>query len=137
MTDDRNPYKGWSKVVVTYCSGDIHTGNTTQDWGGSPVKQVGYLNALTVYDYARANFPKLTSLVFAGCSAGSLGMQFWSHKLANSFNLVGTKPVFFADSFMGAFYRRTASTARPQSSSPTHGTCARLGRSQRRCRRSA
>lgn len=107
MEEARNPYKGWTKVVVTYCSGDIHTGNTTQAWGAGGVKQVGYLNALSVYDWARANFPKLTSLVFGGCSAGSLGMQFWSHKLATSFNLVGSKPVFFADSFMGAFYPST------------------------------
>jgi hypothetical protein len=70
--DPRNPFASWSVVFVPYCTGDMHLGATTKDYGGGVVVQHdGYLNGTTALGALAEFFPKATQLVVAGESAGS------------------------------------------------------------------
>jgi hypothetical protein len=68
-----NPFRDWSVVFVPYCTGDVHIGNATTDYGnGTVVQHKGYVNGTTALDATKDLFPKATQLVFAGESAGSV-----------------------------------------------------------------
>mmetsp|Transcript_125215 Transcript_125215/g.400234 ORF Transcript_125215/g.400234 Transcript_125215/m.400234 type:complete len:497 (+) Transcript_125215:62-1552(+) len=102
-----NPYWDYTKVVVTYCSGDMHAGNTTQPWGmfgllGLP--QRGYHNAKAAVDWVLGEFPKLESLLVTGVSAGALGTQIWSRTILSQFAGRTDRAAVLADSFMGVLW---------------------------------
>jgi len=68
-----NPFADWSVVFVPYCTGDVHIGNNTMDYGdGVVVEHKGYVNATTALEQMAATFPDATELVVAGESAGSV-----------------------------------------------------------------
>lgn len=68
-----NPFADWSVVFVPYCTGDVHIGNKTMDYGdGVVVEHKGYVNATTALEQMAATFPDATELVVAGESAGSV-----------------------------------------------------------------
>jgi hypothetical protein len=68
-----NPFRDWSVVFVPYCTGDVHIGNATTDYGnGTVIQHKGYVNGTTALDATKDLFPKATQLVFAGESAGSV-----------------------------------------------------------------
>lgn len=68
-----NPFADWSMVYVPYCTGDVHLGNTTMDYGGGVVIQhKGYVNGSTALHAMRDLFPALDQLVVTGESAGSI-----------------------------------------------------------------
>lgn len=71
--DPRNPFAGWSMVYVPYCTGDVHIGNATKDYGdGVVVQHKGYVNASTALRQMAAMFPDAAQLVVTGESAGSV-----------------------------------------------------------------
>jgi hypothetical protein len=44
-TNPENPFADWSVVFVPYCTGDVHIGNATTDYGnGLTVQHKGYVN---------------------------------------------------------------------------------------------
>jgi len=68
-----NPFADYSVVYVPYCTGDVHVGNTTHDYGdGVVVHHNGYVNGSTALDKLAELFPDATELVVAGESAGSV-----------------------------------------------------------------
>ncbi len=68
-----NPFKGFSVVFVPYCTGDVHLGNQTKDYGnGVVVRHNGYLNGTTALGAMAATFPDAAQVVVAGESAGSV-----------------------------------------------------------------
>lgn len=68
----RNPVAGWSMVYVPYCTGDLHLGDTVQDYGeGVVVQHKGAINASTALAAMAATFPNAEEVVVAGSSAGS------------------------------------------------------------------
>ena len=69
--------QSWNIVYLTYCTGDVHTGNKTQvysDTTGSIAWQHrGAVNAKAVTAWMAANLPKPQQLLLTGFSAGGTG----------------------------------------------------------------
>ncbi|MXW88328.1 MAG: hypothetical protein F4Z54_02045, partial [Acidimicrobiaceae bacterium] len=66
-----NPLRDYSFVGVPYCTGDVHLGNATTDYGGGDVHHNGFVNATTALAEAVERFGGATEVVVAGTSAGS------------------------------------------------------------------
>jgi hypothetical protein len=67
-----NPLADYSMVFVPYCTGDVHAGNVTKDYGdGVVIEHKGFVNASTALDALATRFPNIEELVVAGVSAGS------------------------------------------------------------------
>ena len=77
--DDTNPSRDWNMVYVPYCTGDVHTGNTTvtyQDPGGSPdvtFRHEGHADVQQVVSWIDGEFTNVPKLLVTGCSAGGVG----------------------------------------------------------------
>jgi hypothetical protein len=72
FANPENPFADYSVVYVPYCTGDVHAGNTTKDYGNGVVTQhKGFVNASNALDTMIKRFPDTTQLVVAGSSAGS------------------------------------------------------------------
>lgn len=72
LTNDKNPFKDDSIVFVPYCTGDLHLGNATHDYGGGVViEHNGAANGGTALTATAALFPDAAEVVVAGSSAGS------------------------------------------------------------------
>ncbi len=105
-----NYYKDWTIVHLNYCSGDVWGGNTVRPYNdpdGQPVKQVGYINAQSTLDWIKKQQSngnlnnKLTELVVAGCSAGSVGVQLWGASIIDA--LQWETAAVIPDSYAGVF----------------------------------
>ncbi len=73
FSDERNPLADYSFVFAPYCTGDVHLGNTTRDYGPElTVQHKGSVNATTALNDLVAQFPDAEQLVVTGESAGSL-----------------------------------------------------------------
>jgi len=60
-------------VYVPYCTGDVHIGNATTDYGdGVVINHKGYVNGNAALDELVARFPSATQVVVTGESAGSV-----------------------------------------------------------------
>jgi hypothetical protein len=69
-----NPLAGYSVVYVPYCTGDLHLGSNTQDYGdGVVVEHDGRTNATAALEGMAASFPDAEEVVVLGFSAGSAG----------------------------------------------------------------
>jgi hypothetical protein len=72
FTNPENPFADYSVVYVPYCTGDVHSGNITQDYGnGVVIEHKGFVNASNALDTMIKRFPDTAQLVVAGSSAGS------------------------------------------------------------------
>lgn len=67
-----NPLADYSMVFVPYCTGDVHSGNVTKDYGnGVVIEHKGFVNGSTALEAMAERFPDVENLVVAGVSAGS------------------------------------------------------------------
>ncbi len=67
-----NPFADYSVVYVPYCTGDVHAGNTTHDYGnGVVIQHKGFVNASNALDTLIKRFPDTAQLVVSGSSAGA------------------------------------------------------------------
>lgn len=72
-TNPLNPFADYSFVFVPYCTGDVHIGNATTDYGnGAVIEHKGFVNGSTALNNMAALFPDATQLVVTGESAGSV-----------------------------------------------------------------
>ncbi len=68
-----NPFADYSMVFAPYCTGDVHIGNTTHDYGdGVVVEHKGFVNASAALTTMVETFPNATEVVVTGASAGSV-----------------------------------------------------------------
>lgn len=68
-----NPLASHSFVYVPYCTGDVHIGNATTDYGnGVIVEHRGSPNAMKALEHLVARYPDAEQLVLTGESAGSV-----------------------------------------------------------------
>jgi len=73
VADERNPFADYSFVFVPYCTGDVHLGNATTDYGsGLSIQHKGFVNGTAALDHLGATFPDATDVVVMGESAGSV-----------------------------------------------------------------
>ena len=81
-----NPLRDYSFVGVPYCTGDVHIGNTIQDYGnGLVVRHNGFVNANTALAEAVRRFGDATEVVVAGTSAGSASAALYGGLSADAF----------------------------------------------------
>ena len=76
LTEPRNPFRDWSWVYIPSCTGDVHVGDRRVRYGSVVVEQRGWQNAHAALRWAFAHFPRVESVLVAGCSAGSVGSAF-------------------------------------------------------------
>jgi hypothetical protein len=115
-----NPTKDYNKVFVSYCTGDIHTGNTVTTYtSAGPVEggtgpggtdsftfhHAGHANTLKVIDWMSETFTSVPKLLVSGCSAGGAGAllnyAFIRYGMGNavqcSYLLDDSGPIFHSD----------------------------------------
>jgi len=76
-----NPFFGWTRVFVPYCTGDLHVGRATVDYGGFRVFHQGARNAQAALEYLYKNYPAPERIFVTGCSAGAYGALFWADRV--------------------------------------------------------
>ncbi|HYC57728.1 MAG TPA: pectin acetylesterase-family hydrolase [Candidatus Binatia bacterium] len=71
---------GWDMVYMPYCTGDVHTGNSTATYvdqtGANPPlvwRHAGYNNTVAAANFLRGRFPSIGKLLVTGFSAGGVG----------------------------------------------------------------
>lgn len=73
------PAKDYNYVWVSYCTGDIHIGNSVETYTSADgLKQIvyhhnGHNNVLAVVDWLKKTFPVVPKMLATGCSAGGAG----------------------------------------------------------------
>lgn len=84
-----NPFADYSVVFVPYCTGDVHIGNATHDYGVSAngtevvINHNGYVNGTTALAELVARFPAAAEVVVAGESAGSVPTPLYAGLVAD------------------------------------------------------
>ncbi|MEY2958328.1 MAG: hypothetical protein RLZZ01_896, partial [Actinomycetota bacterium] len=72
LDNPENPLADHSIVFVPYCTGDVHAGDITKDYGdGVVVEHKGFVNATTALEAMAERFPDAETLIVAGSSAGA------------------------------------------------------------------
>lgn len=75
-----NPIADYSVVVVTYCTGDVHTGSATENYAvgdkSFTIDFNGFKNAAGVLDWTYAHYDQPSELIVTGSSAGAYGAIF-------------------------------------------------------------
>jgi hypothetical protein len=106
LSNRRNPWRTYSRIIINCCSGDIHMGSAEHDWAedGSKTKQQGFADAKAALEYALKNFPQLKQLSITGSSSGALAVQAWSGKVLDLFADRTEDIVVISDSFMGVLW---------------------------------
>ena len=81
-----NPLADHSVVAALYCTGDVHVGNATTDYGdGLVVRHNGFVNANTALAAAVERFGDAREVVVAGSSAGSAAAPLYGGLAADAF----------------------------------------------------
>lgn len=110
-----NPVKDWTRVVITYCTGDVHTGNGVDidPSDGSEYRFNGRNNVFAVLDWIQMNIPNPERVYLYGSSAGSLGVQLWSSKIISDYKSLPNPPMISVTADSGSGLQN------PESSSST------------------
>ena len=81
-----NPFKDWYLIHIPYCTGDVHWGNATHDYGNDIViEHKGFVNVSAVLSWVYENFEAPEQIFVTGCSAGSYGAIVHSAFIANHY----------------------------------------------------
>jgi hypothetical protein len=85
-----NPIKNWSHIVIPYCTGDIHWGDSVVTYGTGEkafkIHHKGAANVKSVMEWIKTNLQKQPQdLLVTGCSAGSYGSVYWTPHLKEMF----------------------------------------------------
>jgi hypothetical protein len=101
-----NPVADYNTVFIPYCTGDIHMGNTVQEYTSSSgesytMHHKGFVNASTVLDWTYANFENPSDIFITGISAGALGQVLHTPYIMDHYKDSGANIVQFADSYVG------------------------------------
>jgi len=97
-----NPMKGWTHIVVPYCTGDIHWGNRdVLHEAGLLMSHRGGVNAAAVVAWLFREMPttQLKQALITGCSAGAYGSLLWAPHLMQHYP--NANVVQFGDSGAG------------------------------------
>lgn len=81
----QNPASDFTTVAVSYCTGDIHVGDSVVDHDGVEIHHNGLKNTQAVLDWVYTNYPTINQLFVTGCSAGSYGSIFYAPSIANAY----------------------------------------------------
>lgn len=114
---DKNPFKDWSFVVITYATGDFHVGNNdypyTDEAGNENVLHFhGYVNFLESMKVAKSLFPNPKTMLIAGNSAGAFAVPALAGEIADNYYPKTRNITLFSDSgqLLYKHWKRTAKT---------------------------
>lgn len=94
LGNEENPFHDWTRVLVTYCTGDFHIGQGFDvDENGEEYVFNGLKNSLTVFDWVKENIPNPDNVFLYGSSAGSNGVQFWSNQILSYYKTMPKPPI--------------------------------------------
>jgi hypothetical protein len=97
MAEDNpeNPFLDYTKILVGYCTGDMHIGDAElPNDGPLPAGETrisdtlhfnGYTNATTVLDWVFDNFESPDTVVVSGHTSGSYGTPFYTSLIADNY----------------------------------------------------
>jgi len=110
---DQNPAQDYNMVFVSYCTGDIHTGDNVATYSGTTdagpqtmtFHHEGHKNTLAVVDWMKKKFTAVPKLLVTGCSAGGAGAILNYHSIRTglgsnvqcSYMLDDSGPIFHSD----------------------------------------
>lgn len=87
-----NPLADYSMVFVPYCTGDVHAGDVTKDYGNDVViEHKGFVNGSTALNAMAETFPQAQEIVVAGVSAGSFPTAIYAGLAADLLPNAGIK----------------------------------------------
>jgi len=81
-----NPVGEYTQIVVAYCTGDIHVGDATVNYGDLVIEHNGARNADAVLDWVYENYPDPSDVFVNGCSAGAYGAIFHAPNIAAQYS---------------------------------------------------
>lgn len=91
--DEANPFRRSNFVVLPHCTGDGHAANRVSTYPPlAPIQQVGYANVTAALRRIVPTFRDASRVVFAGFSAGGIGVSVNYHQFADAFASVGQPP---------------------------------------------
>ncbi len=115
ISNDKNPFREWSFVVVTYSTGDFHVGNNEYPYTGEDGKDNvlhfhGYINFLESMKVAKALFPNPERLLIAGNSAGAFAVPALAGEIVDDYYPKTRNVTLFSDSgqLLYKHWRKTA-----------------------------
>lgn len=86
FTETDNPVADWSMVYVPYCTGDVHLGDSTHDYGnGVVIEHNGMVNARFGFDEMVRRFPKAAEILVTGSSAGGVPSPLFAGMAADKY----------------------------------------------------
>ena len=103
IISDKNPFKDWSFVVITYATGDFHVGNNdypykTEQGGEDVLHFHGYANFLESMKVSKALFPDPETLLIAGNSAGAFAVPALAGEIVEDYYPKSRSVTLFSDS---------------------------------------
>lgn len=91
--DPTNPFRDSNFVVLPHCTGDGHSANKVSTYPPlAPIQQVGYANVTAAIRRIVPTFRDSSQVVFAGFSAGGIGVSVNYHQFASAFESIGQRP---------------------------------------------
>lgn len=116
IISDKNPFKNWSFVVITYATGDFHVGCNDYPYQGEDGSENvlhfhGYVNFLESMKVSKALFPNPKSILIAGNSAGAFAVPALASEIADDYYPKTSNITLFSDSGL-LLYKNWRKTAR-------------------------
>ena len=88
-TNAKNPVRDWYHVFVSYCTADIHLGDSVQTYqtsgGEKTIHHNGQKNVAAVLSWVKANFEAPEDIFVTGCSAGAYGAAIYTPEIADAY----------------------------------------------------
>lgn len=90
LDNPENPFREWSQVFVSYCSGDVHLGNRSTDYTDAAgetltIEHRGMANAMAALEYSFAAFPGPGRVMVSGASAGAISAPMFAAVVAQAY----------------------------------------------------
>lgn len=90
LDNPANPFRDWSQIFVSYCTGDVHLGAaevryTRPDGSDFSIHHRGWANSMAALDYLFDRFSAPERLVVAGGSAGALSSPVFAALVARQY----------------------------------------------------
>ncbi len=84
-----NPVGDWYHVFISYCTADIHLGDSVQTYdtadGEPTVNHNGQNNVDAVLSWVEREFSAPEAVLVTGCSAGAYGAALYTHRIAEAY----------------------------------------------------
>lgn len=78
-TEQENPFREMTQVIVPYCTGDVHAGTKAVTYRAGllskEIKHHGALNVEAMLGRLKATYPNTSRIIIVGTSAGGFGAQ--------------------------------------------------------------